>query len=90
MFDSVSLPHEVLRTLQGERLAIAGWFHEKAKTPKPLPFSEKISIHDKETLDRTLHDENCLNVKHIDELNNVRSEKVMVAAYRAMSYKSNK
>jgi Rps23 Pro-64 3,4-dihydroxylase Tpa1-like proline 4-hydroxylase len=28
LFDSVSLPHEVLSTLQGERLAIAGWFHE--------------------------------------------------------------
>jgi 2OG-Fe(II) oxygenase superfamily len=29
LFDSVSLPHEVMTTIQGERLALAGWFHEK-------------------------------------------------------------
>lgn len=29
LFDSVALPHEVLETLQGERLALAGWFHEE-------------------------------------------------------------
>lgn len=28
VFDSVSLPHEVLPTTRGERLALAGWFHE--------------------------------------------------------------
>lgn len=28
MFDSASVPHEVLHTLHGQRLAIAGWFHE--------------------------------------------------------------
>ena len=28
MFDSVSLPHEVLQTNR-ERFAIQGWFHEK-------------------------------------------------------------
>ena len=90
LFDSVSLPHEVLCTLQGERLAIAGWFHESAKIPKPPSFSEKISSHETETLDRTSHDENYLSVPHVDVVGNVRSEKMMVAAYRAMSYKSNK
>lgn len=29
LFDSVSLPHEVMTTLEGERLALAGWLHEK-------------------------------------------------------------
>ena len=89
-FDSVSLPHEVLCTLHGERLAIAGWFHESAKTPKPLSFSEKISSHETETLDRTSHDQNYFSVSHLDVVGNVRSEKMMVAAYRAMSYRSNK
>ena len=28
LFDSVAVPHEVLPTTKGERLAIAGWFHE--------------------------------------------------------------
>lgn len=29
MFDSVAVPHEVAPNLAGERIAIAGWFHEK-------------------------------------------------------------
>ena len=28
MFDSVVVPHEVLETKKGERIAMAGWFHE--------------------------------------------------------------
>ena len=28
LFDSVSLPHEVQITKEGQRLALAGWFHE--------------------------------------------------------------
>lgn len=28
LFDSVSLPHEVMATMKGQRLALAGWFHE--------------------------------------------------------------
>jgi hypothetical protein len=28
LFDSVAIPHEVLPTQKGERLAMAGWFHE--------------------------------------------------------------
>lgn len=28
LFDSVAVPHEVLPTLRGERVALAGWFHE--------------------------------------------------------------
>lgn len=28
LFDSVALPHEVLPVLKGERIALAGWFHE--------------------------------------------------------------
>jgi hypothetical protein len=28
LFDSATVPHEVLKTKQGERLAMAGWFHE--------------------------------------------------------------
>jgi hypothetical protein len=34
LFDSVAVPHEVLPTTRGERLAIAGWFHE-AQQPCP-------------------------------------------------------
>lgn len=34
LFDSVSLPHQVLETLVGERLAVAGWFHEQQQ---PFP-----------------------------------------------------
>jgi hypothetical protein len=32
VFDSVALPHEVLRTLKGDRVALAGWFHERSQT----------------------------------------------------------
>jgi hypothetical protein len=28
LFDSVAIPHEVLKVTRGERLALAGWFHE--------------------------------------------------------------
>jgi len=28
LFDSVAIPHEVLMVTSGERLALAGWFHE--------------------------------------------------------------
>ena len=28
LFDSVCLPHEVMETIKGERLVLAGWFHE--------------------------------------------------------------
>lgn len=34
LFDSVCLSHRVRQTLQGNRLAIAGWFHEKVVEPK--------------------------------------------------------
>ena len=34
LFDSVSLPHEVMTTLEGERLALAGWMHERQQ---PFP-----------------------------------------------------
>eukprot|EP01038_Epipyxis_sp_PR26KG_P007322 gene7322-9976_t len=40
LFDSVSIPHEVLETRQGERVALAGWFHEKVQTlPDNLAFA---------------------------------------------------
>lgn len=28
LFDSVAVPHEVLPTTAGQRIAMAGWFHE--------------------------------------------------------------
>ena len=28
LFDSVAVPHSVLPTIEGERIALAGWFHE--------------------------------------------------------------
>ena len=34
LFDSVAVPHEVTTTIGGERLAVAGWFHE-AQQPFP-------------------------------------------------------
>ena len=34
LFDSVCLPHEVMETLEGERLVLAGWMHEKQQ---PVP-----------------------------------------------------
>jgi len=34
LFDSVALPHEVMTTLAGERLALAGWMHERQQ---PFP-----------------------------------------------------
>ena len=37
MFDSVSLPHEVLKVTSGTRNALAGWFHEPTQ-----PFPENI------------------------------------------------
>jgi len=33
LFDSVSLPHEVMITKEGDRLALAGWFHEQIVLP---------------------------------------------------------
>lgn len=32
LFDSVAIPHEVLPTERGERLALAGWFHESQQS----------------------------------------------------------
>ena len=32
LFDSVTVPHEVLEVKDGERLAIAGWFHEEQQS----------------------------------------------------------
>ena len=29
LFDSVSLPHEVMETIEGERIVLAGWLHER-------------------------------------------------------------
>jgi len=34
LFDSVALPHEVRETLQGQRVALAGWLHEAVQ---PFP-----------------------------------------------------
>lgn len=31
LFDSVAVPHEVMPTLTGQRLAMAGWFHEPSQ-----------------------------------------------------------
>lgn len=31
LFDSATLPHEVLATKQGQRVAMAGWFHEQVQ-----------------------------------------------------------
>jgi hypothetical protein len=38
LFDSVCLPHEVMETLEGERLVLAGWMHE-AQQPVPQWFN---------------------------------------------------
>jgi hypothetical protein len=32
MFDSVVVPHEVMEVKSGQRLAVAGWFHEDQQT----------------------------------------------------------
>ena len=32
LFDSVSVPHEVMPTLRRERFACSGWFHERVRT----------------------------------------------------------
>ena len=37
LFDSVAVPHQVEETLEGERVAIAGWLHE-AQQPIPAWF----------------------------------------------------
>mmetsp|Transcript_7401 Transcript_7401/g.7490 ORF Transcript_7401/g.7490 Transcript_7401/m.7490 type:complete len:97 (+) Transcript_7401:3-293(+) len=34
LFDSVTLPHQVMETLKGERLVLAGWMHEQQQ---PIP-----------------------------------------------------
>ena len=33
LFDSVSLPHQVQEVLEGSRIALAGWFHERQAVP---------------------------------------------------------
>lgn len=45
LFDSVSVPHEVLSTLKGDRIAIAGWFHESV-TPPQLLSDDNVSRAD--------------------------------------------
>ena len=42
MFDSVCIPHEVLPTHAGERVAVAGWFHE-AQRPFPPWFDATMA-----------------------------------------------
>ena len=42
IFDAVTVPHEVLPTRAGERIAMAGWFHE-AQRPFPDWFDEKAT-----------------------------------------------
>ena len=40
LMDAVAVPHEVLPTLAGERLALAGWLHEESQEP-PEWFGEE-------------------------------------------------
>ena len=40
IFDAVTVPHEVMPTLSGARVAIAGWFHEEQQ-PFPEWFDER-------------------------------------------------
>ena len=92
LFDSVSLPHEVLRTLQGERLAIAGWFHEIVKPPKNLPSLKKIPSDEIDYINKNYCEKDNLepSARPSDIYEIVQSGNVMVAAYKAMSYKSKK
>jgi hypothetical protein len=46
LFDSVAVPHEVLSTTSGERVAMAGWFHE-AHHPAPDWFDGATAPHRK-------------------------------------------
>lgn len=39
MFDSVTLPHEVMATIERDRWAASGWFHEKIQ---PIPLRQII------------------------------------------------
>jgi hypothetical protein len=83
MFDSASLPHEVLHTLHGERLAIAGWFHEVVS---PM---ESVSEDDHEYLAfidsyRDAHDRTALLDSVFDE---PKSDKLILSAMKAMAYK---
>jgi hypothetical protein len=82
MFDSASLPHEVLVTLHGERLAIAGWFHEIVS---PM---EGISEDDPEYLaylnsTSDAQDSTVLLDSAVDE---PKSDKLMLSAVKAMAY----
>jgi hypothetical protein len=89
LFDSVSLPHEVLPTYKGKRLAVAGWFHEVV-TPMT---------------DSTVHlpphlESHCTVVSDITRLNTAvmqgpvsveatpNTSKVMISALKAMSYRT--
>lgn len=44
LFDSVAIPHEVLPTTAGVRVAMAGWFHE-AQRPYPDWFAASTAPH---------------------------------------------
>ena len=82
MFDSASLPHEVLHTLHGERLAIAGWFHEIVS---PM---EGISEDDPDYLAylNSRSDAQNSTVLLDSAVDEPKSDRLMLSAVKAMAY----
>ena len=73
LFDSVSLPHEVLKTVCGERLAIAGWFHEKV---------EKIDIISSNNLElKDLNSLNNIDIRKELKLNQDQNQDKLINSY---------
>ena len=89
LFDSVSLPHEVLPTHKGKRLAVAGWFHEVVTpmTVSTVHLPQHLESHSAAESQIT-----PLNNAVMQESDNVEAtpntSKVMISALKAMSYKT--
>lgn len=80
MFDSASLPHEVLLTLHGERLAVAGWFHEIVPPIEDISEDDPVYL---EFLDSHRDSQDCID----SAVGGPKSDKLMLSAVKAMAYK---
>ena len=89
LFDSVSLPHEVLPTHKGKRLAVAGWFHELVT---PMTVSTVHLPQHLESPTTAQSDVTQRNTAGMQESVSIEAtpstSKVMISALKAMSYRT--
>ena len=93
LFDSVSLPHEVLPTLKGKRLAVAGWFHEvvapmtATRPPPSLPRPLHQHLHQQSESIRSIPQDTVVEKQESAHVEVVSStSRIMISALKALSY----